>query len=198
MNAPRRQLDSREWTLAVIAAGLGGLFLLYWLLILPLVWQWREVRDQSRELASDFLRLRANLGVRDQVSQAFARLGGNVWQSASDEATVSAWLRELESLARHPGMMLVNMKPAPIKREKSHIEYRVRLLVSGRLSEILRFVTDATHGQNVVGIESFSLRGVSGGNMVECTLSLWMVKLPPEVRNTPSTSMATVQIGSVQ
>jgi hypothetical protein len=126
---------------------------------------------------AEHARLTRNVEMKQGVDKAFAQLGPEAYQRESDPLTLAGWLRELELLARLPSMALNNMKALPVKLEGSHKVYRVRLTISGKLPEVLRFISSATHGQSIAGLESFSLRGVQGINMVECGLSLRMIRL---------------------
>jgi Tfp pilus assembly protein PilO len=175
-----RKLNAREIILfaltgvaAVSAVGVRSF-------ILPAYDEGSALRSKVRLQAAEYARLEANLQVKDSVNKQFERLGEKVSQSASDQMTLSDFLRELETLARHPSLTLINMKPLPVKNEVTHKIYRVKLSVAGKLQEILQFITDVTNGPDVTGLESFALRGVQGLNMVECNLSLWMVRLLPE------------------
>lgn len=80
-------------------------------------------------------------------------------------------------LARHPSLTLINMKPLPVDDRGTYKIYPVKLAVAGKLQEVLQFVSAMTNRPVVVGLDGFSLRGIQGNNMVECTLSIWMVRL---------------------
>ena len=89
----------------------------------------------------------------------------------------SEFLKRIEAAA---GPLLVKVEPSPVKGEKAYTTYRARLLLSGKLQEIVRFVDDLMHGSEVIGMDSFSLKAIPGRNMCDCTFVLWMVRLSPE------------------
>jgi hypothetical protein len=63
--------------------------------------------------------------------------------------------------------------------------YTVKLSISGRLAEVLQFVSDAVNGRTVAGLGSFSMRAVQGSERVECSFDLRMVKLAPGRESQP-------------
>jgi Tfp pilus assembly protein PilO len=69
------------------------------------------------------------------------------------------------------------MKPLPVQAEKTHKTYALNLSMAGKLHEIIQFVTDVTNRPTITGLKGFSLRAIQGSYMVECQLSLWMVRL---------------------
>lgn len=178
-----RQLKDREWAMLLIAVGALALLLVYRFWLLPAYRQLSHARAQVQAQVANDQRLRSNLAARDSVNKTFASLGDHVFQQQSDQLTLSSWLRDLEALARRSSLNLMNMKPQPVQREPSYQVYGVKLSASGQLPQILQFISAATHNDAVTGLESFSLRGLPSGNMVECSLSLSMVRLPA-----PSTS----------
>lgn len=166
--------------------------------LLPAYDEWQAVRSTVQMQAVEHAKLTANLAVRGSVDRQFKSLGPKLIQSASDQITLSEYLRELETLARHPDMTLVNMKPLPVKQEHTYKIYRVRLSVAGKLQDIMQFVSDVTHGPAVTGLEAFTLRGAQGHNRVECSLCLWMVRLIPQTHDSESDSTRAVAHGSLE
>lgn len=196
-----RQLNGREWRLLLIAAGLAILLVFYLLLLLPAIRQFRDVRAKAQQTAEEYVQLQANIQARDRVEAAFAQLDSSVLQTESDEAAISAWLRELEALGRKPNLSILNMKPARVERNGSHNIYRVKLSIAGRLVDVLQFVSNSTHGKTVAGIDSFSLRSTGASNMVECSATFSMVKLLGEVaraRTESSLSSGPLRTGEIQ
>lgn len=124
-------------------------------------------------------RLVKNVSVRDFVEQEFANFADEAFQNESDQITVSQFLRDVESLARQPNMTLLNMKPMPVKVKEQYKIYRVRLSAVGKLQDIVTFVSSLTNRKYITGLSSLSIRGVQGHGVVECTLSIWMVRLLP-------------------
>jgi hypothetical protein len=176
----RGELKGRQWALGMATAMLILVMIILRYALVPSAKQWSMLRVQLQAKNAEHARLVRNLAMRPMVDEQFTRLGPQVYQNDSDPMTLAGWLRELEMLARLPSMTLNHMKAAPVKQEKASKIYRVRLSVSGKLPEVLKFVSAATHGDTVAGLESFALRGVQGVNMVECGLSLRMVRLLPE------------------
>ena len=151
--------------------------------VLPAYDEWRSLSSQAYVQAQEYAKLTANVAVRDSVEEEFKKLGPEIEQSESDQITLSQFLRDVEVLARLPSVMVINMKPLPVEDKGTYKIYPVRLSVAGKLQEILQFVSGVTNRPVVAGLEAFALRGIQGSNMVECTVSVWMVRLvsPPDV-----------------
>ena len=172
-----RPLTVREKALAVVTA----LVLLGWpayqQLIRPSIEQWQSLRDQLYLQQMQHGKLQRNLAVRGEVERQITGLGAPAWQQESDEVTLSSFLSELEVLARRPTLRIVSMNPSAAKDSATHKVYPVRLTVAGRGPEVAMFVAELTNGQTVTGLKSFTIRGLQGGELIECTLNLRMVKL---------------------
>jgi len=137
-----------------------------------------EMRERNRSQAAEFARLGGNLAIRQDVDQAFQLLGEAIKQTESDQITLSRLLRDLErTFAKYPDVRLTNVRPDPVEDANCHKVYRVKLDMAAKLPDLLKFIQDLTGGTEVVGMEGFSLRGVQGVNMVECSLSLRMIRL---------------------
>jgi Tfp pilus assembly protein PilO len=137
----------------------------------------RALRSQSESRQAEFARLRANLTVSDIVERRFASLADRARQEGNDAATLSRFLQDLEAAARYPTLSIVNITPLPSANDGDCRVYRVKMAVAGKLPEVTMFIGDVTGGSSVVGIESFSLRGVQGVGMVEFSGVLRMVRV---------------------
>jgi hypothetical protein len=176
----RRKLNQREWALCAVFAAAILTLPLFRNVMLPTWREWASLRSRLHSQTAEHDRFVRNLSRKKVVDAEFARLDQQTWQTESDQMTLASWLRELEVMARLPGMNINNMKALPVKEERSYRVYRVRLSVSGKLPEVMKFVSETTNGQSVTGVEAFSLRGTQGPNAVECSLALRMIRLTSE------------------
>jgi Tfp pilus assembly protein PilO len=169
----------RQLVLAVTAVLVlaGGVVCRQW--IFPAYDRWAALRDEVRRMGFDQERLSRNLLVRPQVDEQLAQLGEAVQQTESDQRTLSQFMVDLESAANATSVALVNARPEPPARESSCQVYRVRLTVSGSLSDILRFVNQVTDGPSAVGLNAVTLRAVQGSQQVESILTLQMARVAP-------------------
>ncbi len=171
------KLDNRQVILLGIAAVVVISVVFTTELLLPLYSNLTLMQTAVKNGASKHARLLKNLGIRELVNKEFDRLNKQAFQTQSDQITISQFLRDVEELARQPNMMLVNMKPLPVKHEGRFKIYRVRLSAIGKLQDIVKFVSGLTNAENITGLSSLALRGVRGNDMVECSLFIWMVRL---------------------
>ena len=171
------RLSIREQILAVVAVSVIAGFVLIRAAIVPAVWEWSSLRGDLRSQQIRLSELSKNLTLKGSVDAQFEQLGNKVLQEDSDEATLSEFLRDVERAARYPTLRIINMKPLAVRTEDTHKVYRIRLSVGGKLQEIIQFYSDLMRGSAAAGLESFSIRGVQGGNIVECGLAIWMVRL---------------------
>lgn len=171
------KLHPRQIVLAIVTLTvvLGALLVLYG--VFPAYDAWRSLSSQLKLQSLEHDQLSANLAAREYVNDQFKKLGLEVRQLKSDQIALSQFLRDVEALARHPSLTVINMKPMTVDDRGACKIYPVRLSVAGKLQEVLQFVSDMTNRPTVVGLDGFSLRGIQGSNRVECTLSIWMVRL---------------------
>lgn len=185
-----RQLTQREVLLGaalILIIGMGfavrGLFL-------PLYRQWRDLRQRVQLQEMQYQRLNRNMGLRHDVENQFARLDPRVFQRDSDEVTLGEWLRDLEAAARNTAVTPLNMRPYTMQSAATTKTYGVRVSISGRLPEVVRFVDEVSGSGRAVSLDACSIRGIPGGNNVECTLSLQLISLldSPTRDNAPRVS----------
>lgn len=161
--------------------------------LVPAYDEWNTLRQTLYLQVSQHASLARNVMIKDSVAKQFQALDPEMQQTDSDHVTLSKFLRELETMrARNPSIILINAKPLPVKSEATHKLYRIKLSVAGNLTEILQFVSDLANGPTVTGLETFSLRGVQGNNVVECSLSIWTVRLIRRPREGGKTYERTV------
>jgi Tfp pilus assembly protein PilO len=156
-----------------LAAG----FVLLRQMLLPAWDELAAARTHLEALNADEQRLSRHHELRAKVAAALDQLPEKAWQDGSDEVVLSAFLRQIELLARYPNMTLISMKPHKPEGDATYRLYPVAVTLAGRLEDIVRFVDAAGRTDMVVGWEGFSMRAVQGGNVVECSFSLWRVCL---------------------
>lgn len=174
-----RNRTPREATLLALAAFAALTFAaLHWL-VAPAFREWRRTESRVESLSSEHARLVRNLAYKQTAEEQSRRLPPAATQVESDQLTLATWLSELEAAARKPGVTLNSTKPMPVQQEGGYKVFSVRVSLSGRLTEVLRFVSDVVSGPPVVGVHSYTIRAVQGPNNVECSLHLRMVRLQP-------------------
>jgi Tfp pilus assembly protein PilO len=183
MNVLKRQFTHREYLIYGLTAVVIIAVPMIQKMILPAYDEWRMLRSQVNLQAIDYAKLTANLAIKDSVNQQYNKLDPKILLAATDQIVLSEYLRDIETMARHPSLSLINMKPMPVKEENFYKIYKVKLAIAGKLQEILQFISDVTNSPTVTGLESFSLRGVQGDNLVECNLSFWMIRLTSVLAN---------------
>jgi Tfp pilus assembly protein PilO len=171
---PRQRVVFQLVATVVVAAAI------LWNKVLPAYQEWQASADVKEAAAFEYAKLQNNLSMKQTVEELSRTLGQEVYQAESDEICLSKFLRDLEAMTRRPGLVLINAKPLPVENHGSYKTYKVRLTMNGKLDELVRFVAQMCASRCLIGLESFSLRGMQGGESVECALSIWTVRLMPD------------------
>ena len=150
--------------------------------------RWRQQSSALHAKAGIYGRLSRNLSIKDSVNRQFARIEHEAFRSGPDEIMLADFLKRVETTA---GPLLLKVEPSPAKAEGAYATFCVKLLVSGKLQEIVRFADELTRGSDTVGVESFSLRAIPGRNMCDCTFVLWTVRLS-SFQQQPQTRPASI------
>ncbi|HET6430118.1 MAG TPA: hypothetical protein VM389_11075 [Phycisphaerae bacterium] len=211
MRAILGDFTPRQRALAVIATAVVGSVVTLQCVVFPTYDRWQALKARVRGQQMEFAHLRRNVTIGPSVEQAWRQLGPQVHQTATDEVTFSRFLQEVEAAARRqvsaasygggasPGVTIVNAKPQPVEDGGTQRIYRLRLTVAGKLMEIVRFVSELVEGESIVGIEAFDLRGVQGASVVECGLSVRMVRLIDlERRKAPSAITESAAVSALR
>jgi Tfp pilus assembly protein PilO len=176
MKLPRINPTSRQISLCVIAGAFLLCVALLQAMVFPAYDELAGLGKTAEARAAEYARLSRNLAAGKVAQERFASLGKIVNQTASDEATLSEFLRELELLARRPSLRIVNIKPVPVDDQVSHRIYRANMTMAGKVQDLLQFASEITDANTVEGLDNFTIRGVQGISMVECSLVIRMVR----------------------
>lgn len=193
----------REWTLVGLTLLVGIIVPLYLFLLLPQWRRLDQARMETAYLEAELAELQNNLRVRDQVYQLYGQSRVEpLPPEKSDHIITSDLLREIDAIrANYPSLVVGNIRPLPPETpsgepgarrttanqrasrtsQASAVQgggakaFPVRLTVSGKLPEVVDFVTSLAHRRVLIRLDSFTLRGMQGVNQVECKLEIRMV-----------------------
>ena len=171
------RVNTRQLALLVVTALVAICILTVKGCLLPAYEELSRVRSTAKSRAAEYAKLTRNLLISESIDARYKQHGKAVAQTGNDQKTLSNFLRDLEIQARRPNMTIVNIKPLPVTTEATHNVYQARVSVSGKLQEILKFVSNLANTPTVIGLDSFSLRGVQGINTVECSLRVRSVRV---------------------
>jgi hypothetical protein len=152
-------------------------------IIRPSYMRWRDENERLNAVTAKYAKLSRNLAQNDMVKDAKEELDNAPVQEASDQITLSEYLKSLEAEGTRQKVELVSMRPDTTEQRNGYKLYRIHVVVGGRLPEVLRFVESASRGRNGLSageISEFSIRGVQSGETVECSVFLTSVRLTPE------------------
>jgi len=180
VNVKRPNLGSRQLLLlgAASVAVLTLPILRY--AVLPSYDNWRNLVARVSAQEEEYADLQMNIRLKEDIAGQFEQANARPEPFQSNEVTLSKFFKAVEGIAgKQRSLKLVNMKPRSVDVRKTHRLYHVKLVIAGRLPEVISFVTELMRGPVIAGIESFSLRGIQGADMVECVLSVSMLRLLP-------------------
>lgn len=192
-------LKRTERELVMASVGLLAVLTLFVLgvLISPAWGQW-ETQYQTLELRrAEFAKVSRNLSLNDKVVKGNVDLAKVGRQEGSDETTLSEFLKSVEAISSAQKVNLTSMKPMPVEHRGAAILYRTRLVVQGKMQETIHFIDALTRQRDLTGLESVSLQGLQGGEIIESHLSVIMVKRlkegvkPPKKISRPRASAST-------
>jgi hypothetical protein len=179
MNRPARlrNLTPREVMLFALVAFAATAFVALRWIVVPTFRDWRETQSRFLSLSREHARLLRNLAYKQSAEEQSRLLPPQAILVESEQLTLATWLRDLEVAARRTGVTLNSTKPMPVLQEGGYKVFGVRVSLSGRLPDVLKFVSEVVSGPSVVGIQSYTMRAVRAPNNVECTLYLRMVRI---------------------
>lgn len=174
-----RRLNARELLLIWLTTTVIGSSPL---VVYGLVPAWDRLKQLRSEVAVKrvrFAEFSGNLQIGHQVDTIFNEIENDGSErELSDHLATGEFLRTLIGIqSKYATITMINTEPLSVRSDRTYKVYPVRLAFAGNLPDVIEFITSATHHRTVTGIESFSLRGVQGANMVECAIVLNMVRL---------------------
>ena len=177
-----RRLTTRESILAVVTVVVLVLVLLHQAWIRPRYRQWVQLREQLDAKTTRHAMLAGFLDLEDQVKQRIAQLDRRLWQTQSNEATLSGTLQRIEQIAKRHDIGTFNIQHERDLDEHrpSHSLYALSITLAGVLPDVVSFAHGLMRGDDmVVGLRSFSMQAVPGYQKVKCSLAVWVVTCRP-------------------
>jgi hypothetical protein len=113
---------------------------------------------------------------RDGLTPDFEELCLGLEDGGTEQANLSTFLKTVEQCARYPSLTIAGMNPLRVEQVDNFSHYRVKLLVSATLPDLIRFISDLTQKSAVTGIDTFRIRAIDSGRAVECSLTLHTIR----------------------
>ncbi len=150
--------------------------------IFPAFDELAKTRSRAEASAAELAKLKANLEAGKGLEETMRAYRKRLVQTEKDEVVLSTFAKNLEEKARYPSMHIVNMRPENTVREKGSCKlYGVKMALVAELSDLLAYLGEimgeAGEG-DVVGLESVNIRGIQGGSSVECSFTVYLVRIP--------------------
>ena len=148
----------RERRLALIAGVVIGCWLLVSWLVQPLWDRTRELRARVESQTEKLKALNQLLAQASAIEREHQQVAGYLTREEEEQAQ-SAFLNELEALARGLGLQL-NLKPRQVKPEERFSRFEVELDVEGAQDRLLAFLDGLLGMPRLIAIDRLRLSSV--------------------------------------
>lgn len=159
------KMARREKTLALVAVGVATAFVLYRLVLGPVVRQQRDGWERVEQLRAELADRRASMQQRDLIEARYSQLAVELRQEGSDEAALSR-LQQLLATKYSSRGGLVHRGTKVLSSgtpENGYRKFRISLELEGSPAALAGFLEDVCHGKAPIRVEQLDIRAAAGG-----------------------------------
>ncbi len=187
------KLKGRERVLFVAAVSCVVMVLMDRLVIGPIL---SQMKLMDAEISAKTQTVRRNMRIlsfRDSILNDYSRYSAYFDSvNRKQEEIISRLLKEIESIAAQKSITIVNIKPGDVQENPVFHEYKTTLEFSGKLLDILGFMSLLEESDYLFRITEFSMTPKSkNSDVMKCVLNVTRILMTAE--NVPSPAVSVAQ-----
>lgn len=149
--------SKREKLIASIVLGLAFFFLIYSLILEPLLRKLSNINAQIVVQESKFKKNLKILSQEKKVASQYKQFAELMRLKASDEQEMAKLLSEIESVAQGINIRILDMKPQRIKNIDFYKNFSVALIIDGQLKDITQFLYSLQNLPHLIKVDKLHL-----------------------------------------
>ncbi|MBN1870246.1 MAG: hypothetical protein JW847_06715 [Candidatus Omnitrophica bacterium] len=173
------KLSKRERTIFYITAIVAGLVLLDRLILAPILSKIHELNEtitlQEQAIEQSLLVVMQE----DRVKEESKLYAPYLSKPEGEEKEVTAFLKEIENIAKQSSVYLVDIKPAGKDVDGVATRHYAKLNYEAQMEQVFNFFHSITSAGQLLKIESYDIRPkTEGGSIVTCSVSVSKTIIP--------------------
>ena len=150
--------NNREKALAIAIAGLVFGTIVFTVVIEPQLKKYKASTARTNQLRLKLAKIRGDLLVKDRIDSAYAQIEPLIAGSGTTNQEKSLFMRELDDLYSGLNVRVRAMNMLPNVNEDFYRRLAVRIEMTGKISDMVRFIHSVETHPNPMRIEKFELK----------------------------------------
>jgi len=152
------KLSKREKTVFYVAVSVVLILFLDRIIIYPIYTKIKSLNGAVQDKKVRIEREMRILAQKDRISQESSTYAAYLTAAVSQEEAMTAFLKEIETLANKSALSIIDMKPAGVKEEKDKSKkFSVSLTCEGEMEQILEFMYNVENSQSLLSVERYQV-----------------------------------------
>ena len=173
------KLSKRERLIFYVTIGIVGFVLLDRLIISPILTKIsylnETIRIQEESIEQSLLIVTQEKRIEKEASQYSSYLS----QSQTGEKAITAFLKEVETLAKKSSVYLIDIKPTLQAEEGAGEKYFVRINFEAQMDQVINFFYYVASFEQLIKIEEYQIRPKTvGSSVITCSASVSKTIIP--------------------
>jgi predicted PurR-regulated permease PerM len=133
-------LFDKKYRVTLVLILIIGVLLLYVFIVFPLFIKWQDIDKEVMGQKTRFLKQRALLEHIDDYKAVYTRYQNELQISGDQEQIATLFLKDLESLVKSAGLMIVDIKVLPKLYEKDAVRFLVEVEMEAEIAQLVELL----------------------------------------------------------
>jgi len=167
------RLSKRERIIFYVTVTVVGLVLLDRMVLSPILAKVKSLGEtiQAKEEAIEQSLLIVNQEKR--IEGESSRYASYLSKPQEEKKAITAFLKEVETLAKKSSIYLTDIKPAGKEVDGAVVHYMVKLNFEAQMEQVFNFFYNVTNFEQLIKIENYQIKPkTEGSSVIACSISI--------------------------
>lgn len=171
-------LTKREKIIFYFTSGIIVIALFFNFIFEPIIKNFWSLNQEISSCSMKLERYLRLLSEKERIKSSYSKISALVKIEGSQEEIIAGVLTELESLTRHAGLRIADVRPQAAKEIGPYREFLIELRQEGTMEDFLRFIYDLENSPHLLRIKRLQLNSKATSQLLEGTFLISKVSLP--------------------
>jgi len=167
------RLSKRERIIFYVTIGIVTLVLLDRMLLSPILVKVSSLGEAIKAKEETIEQSLLIVNQEERIEGESSRYTSFLSAPQTEEKTITAFLKEIETLAKKSSIYLTDIKPAGKEVEGTVVQHFIKLNFEAQMEQVFNFFYNVTNFELLIKIEDFQIRPKSeGSSVIICSISI--------------------------
>ncbi len=173
------RLSKRERTIFYATVFIVSAFLLDRMILSPILFKIKQL-DEAIRLQEETIEQSLIIVTQEKRIEAESeRYVPYLSESQTEEKEITAFLKEVENIAKKSSVYLIDIKPSGKDVDGGSTKYFVKLNFEAQMDQVFHFFYDVTSFKQLIKLEDYQISPkTEGSSVVTCSVSISKVIIP--------------------